>query len=108
MVHVSLEQAAPAHLKQDLQNAASRMRKLQAIRLWGRSVGLFEEALKNFLEVKKFEHSYTPVIKHSNGISPFFNRKYIFKRFIFHCHVSLPEGSFYAIACMFSSATDYK
>ncbi len=25
---------------------------------------------------------------------PIFNREYIFKRFIFHCHVSLPEGIF--------------
>ena len=27
---------------------------------------------------------------------PFFNREYIFKRSIFHCHVSLQEGTYFA------------
>ena len=34
---------------------------------------------------------YPLVNKHSNGKPPFFNRKYIFKWWIFHCYVRLPE-----------------
>ena len=29
---------------------------------------------------------------------PFSNREYIFKRSIFHCHVSLPEGTAFLVA----------
>ena len=38
---------------------------------------------------------YPPVIKHGNGKFPRnlgFNMKITYKWFIFHCHVSLPEG----------------
>ena len=37
---------------------------------------------------------YPPVNKHSNWKIPTLNRKYIFKWWIFHCYVRLPECTF--------------
>ena len=56
----------------------------------------WNQTLTTFLVSKWWQRlpgkNYPPVNKHSNEKISILNRKYIFKWWIFHCYVRLPEG----------------
>ena len=76
--------------------------------------GEFYSFQKSSWESMRCQYQYIYIYIHSGNQAlqwkiPVFNREYIFKRFIFHCYVRLPEGIYiYLLMVMIHDYNEYK